>query len=161
MRKMMFVLLFALLLIPAVVQPQDKQEMTCEDYLNHLEAELSTLYIRLESLARTPASLRSDYAAFQEKRVGWQEISPPDCTTALHADVIAMYANLGDIYAWGLYLEYDPESNSGNRIVQESIDRARLSISTVADAVAEISGNDLDLSDVWNSLEAISDRFNE
>ncbi|MBZ0285713.1 MAG: hypothetical protein K8L97_33600 [Anaerolineae bacterium] len=159
MRKTVFALLLALLFIPAVVRPQDRQSVTCENYIADLENDLSLLNNRLNSFPRTAPSLRSDYAAWQEKRVAWQEITPPDCAVALHASVIAMYANLGDIPAWGLYLEYDPASTSGNRIVQESIERASLSIQSVAEASAAISGNEVNIEGVADSLEAIADRF--
>lgn len=73
--------------------------------------------------------------------------------------MVALYANLGNIYAWGLFLEIELDSTSGNHSVQESIERTTSSVQSMADAAAELSGNKLDLNDVFDSLEAISECF--
>lgn len=150
-----------LLIIPIQVLSQDEGSFTCEDYLGDLESELLSLNIRLNTFAKTPNALRSDYLAWQEKRVAWQEITPPDCILSMHDDVIAMYANLGDISLWGLWLEVDPSSNSGMRLVQEAIERAKSSIQSIAESLSELTGNELIIDEVSDSLDAIATRFSE
>lgn len=162
MRKSLFFLLTLSLLafIPLIALTQaDDEDVTCDDYVADLELGLSNLNVRLSSFVKTASSLSSGYNAYQERRIEWQEIDPPDCAVEFHDDVIAMYANLGDIYAWGLWLEHDPESNSGNRLVQEAIERAGSSIQSVADMSGEISGNTIGMDDVMDSLDLIADRF--
>jgi hypothetical protein len=146
---------------PLIAQGGEIGSITCEDFAADLEQQLSSLNTRLETFAKTPSSLSSDYYTWQERRIGWQEIQIPDCAAEIHPSIISMYANLGDIAAIGLWLEHNPESNSGNRLVQEAITRADVSVQKVADQLSELTGNLIDTSDVSASLNAIAVRFDE
>lgn len=157
-RLKLLVIVPLLMCLAMFIQAQDTGA-ACDAYTDDLEVDLSLINIRLEAFAKAPASLRSDYATWQEKRLAWQAITPPDCAVEMHADVIAMYANLGDISAWGLWLEIDPASVSGNRLALEAVERAGASIADVADASAAISGNQADMGDASGSLSRIAERF--
>lgn len=160
--KKLFSISFCILILllgSFITLSQDKEQLACDDYIATLEAQISSLNIRLEAFTKTPSSIRSDYYAWQEKRIRWQEVVPPMCALEIHDDIIAMYANLGDIYAWGLWLELDPTSISGNRLVLEAIDRALSSIESVAQLSGEISGNEIVLEGVSDNLHKIADRF--
>lgn len=163
MKRLLLVAVVIMLLIPIFVFAQDDGEsddaIDCETYTANLESEISNLNIRLSSFANTETSLWSDYVAFQEKRITWQEIEPPDCAVPIHADVISMYANIGDIYAAGQWLQQDPASNSGKRIAGESITRAEDSIITVTEELAEISGLEADTEGISDSFADMLDRM--
>ena len=92
----------------------------------------------------------------------WQAVEPPECAVAIHDDVVAMYANLGDISAFGLYLKVvDPESNSGQRLTQEAIVRTGESIEATAAGLSEVSGIEVDVQAALDSLMPISERIAE
>lgn len=153
-----FCVLF-LLFVPFLALSQEEKQSTCDDYITTLEGQLSSLNIRLEDFAKYASSIKADYYAWHERRINWQEVKPPECALEIHDDVIAMYANLGDIYAWGLWLELDPTSISGNRLVLEAVDRAISSIENVAQMSAEISGSESTIEGVSDSLHKIADQY--
>lgn len=160
--KRLFLVSFCVLTLLSVsfmTLSQEELQIACDDYIAKLETQLSTLNIRLEAFVKAPSSIRSDYYAWQERRLDWQAAKPPECALQIHDDVIAMYADLGDIYAWGLWLELDPTSISGNRLVLEAIDRALVSIESVTQLSVEISGNEITIEGVSDSLRNIADRF--
>jgi hypothetical protein len=157
--KSTFILFVFLVLMPAMSYSQDNPD-TCSEYMMRVERHLTTLDIRLSAFTRGLSSLQSDYIGWQERRIGWQETTPPDCAVELHDDVISMYANLGDISAFGLSLESYPDAPSANRLVQEAIERARESIVSVAEAASEFTGNsEIVLEDINDSLDYIAERF--
>jgi hypothetical protein len=137
---------------------QETTPSVCDAFLNSLESRLSVLNIRLESYAFTVVSQNTDYTAWQDLRLEWQE-KEPDCVISLRGDVVAMFAALGDVSAHSMYLKMDTKSNSAYRLTQEAIERAETNISTAADNFETITGSKVDVSQAIEGLEAIASRL--
>jgi hypothetical protein len=155
-KKLLLIVLILFSFVSIFALAQDSEPMDCDTYVQYLEGQLNGLNNRLGSFVNAPSALRSDYVAWQERRIWWQELDPPECAQELHADVIAMYANLGDISAYGLWLKLEPDSASGIRLAQEAIERTETSILSLVDKLSEIAEIDVDTDSISESLAEIS-----
>lgn len=139
--KRMILLMFVVLLSAPQLLAQDTASPDCDAYVDRVVSAINSTHHRLEFFVNSRSAFISDLTAFTEVRREWEAIDPPDCALEFHADVIAYFANVGDISAFALALDVDPERASAERLFGESIDRATALQESLVESLSEASGN--------------------